>query len=514
MSDFHSPRDSSKTSGCPAVEGDESVPVGGRTVDRGAAARSALWSLAENSGLAIVSFATLIVLARYLSPADFGLFSIVLAVVELLGVIVSMLFHDALVQREKVTELHFDTAFTVTFVLSLLLLGACWQLGPWFSSLVRQPSAREVLAWTALALPLGALSTTIAARHRRELRFRVLAARSLVGRLSGAAIGILLAFMGFGYWSLSAQHVLTAATGAVVLWVGATHPPRLRFGQTEIRDLIGFGALSVSGMLLSFALKRVFIIVAGVLLGTDAAGYLNMSFRVLDAFWALSATAVTQVAFPVLARLQDAPNRLRSAFGGANEIVCMLLYPTFIGIAVTAPEVVELLLGPQWESIAIYISWLAMLVIVQAPRMLITPMLKAKGWPGWVLVGIGVDYLVIFALIASVGVPSVGVVVAIWMVREVLAWPVMAYVLKAKVGIGFLDQLRGLVTPALAALAMAIIALAVRSALGAEVAPPVRLLAIVGASSLAFVCAATLLDRPSVLRLWSFFRSARRMRTA
>jgi hypothetical protein len=144
--------------------------------------------------------------------------------------------------------------------------------------------------------------------------------------------------------------------------------------------------------------------------------------------------------------------------------------------------------------------------------MLIIPVLKAKGWPGWVLVGTGVEYLVIFALIASVGVPSVGVAVAIWMVREVLAWPVMAYVLKAKVGIGLLDQLRGLVTPALAALAMAVIALAVRSALGAEVAPPVRLLAIAGASSLAFVCAATLLDRPSLVRLWSFFRSARRVR--
>jgi O-antigen/teichoic acid export membrane protein len=320
--------------------------------------------------------------------------------------------------------------------------------------------------------------------------------------------------MGFGYWSLSAQHVLIAAAGAVVLWVGATHRPRLRFGRTEVRELIGFGTQSVSGLFLNFALKRAFIIVAGVLLGTDAAGYLNMSFRLLDVFWAVSATAVTQVAFPVLARLQDAPHRLRSAFGAANEIVCMLLYASFIGIAITAPEVVELLLGPHWESIAIYVSWLAMLVIVQAPRMLITPMLKAKGWPGWVLVGTGVEYFVIFALIASLGVPTVGVAVAIWMVREVLAWPVMAYVLKAKVGIGFLDQLRGLVTPALAALAMAIIALAVRSALGAEVAPPVRLLAIVGASSLAFVCAATLLDRPSVVRLWSFFRSARRMRTA
>jgi O-antigen/teichoic acid export membrane protein len=270
----------------------------------------------------------------------------------------------------------------------------------------------------------------------------------------------------------------------------------------------------VSGLLLGFALKRVFIIVSGVLLGADAAGYLNMSFRVLDVLWAVSATAVTQVALPVLSRLQDDPGRLRHAYVAANEIICMLLYALFIGIAITAPEVVELLFGARWESIAVYVAWLATLVVLQAPRMLIIPVLKAKGWPGWALAGTGVEFLVVFALIASLGVPTVGVAVAIWMVRELVAWPVMALVLKTRVDIGFVDQLRGLATPALAALAMAITALAVRQALGAEPPALIRLLAVGGAASLAFVCAATLLDRQSVLRLWSFFQSARRVRTA
>jgi hypothetical protein len=100
------------------------------------------------------------------------------------------------------------------------------------------------------------------------------------------------------------------------------------------------------------------------------------------------------------------------------------------------------------------------------------------------------------------------------MVRELLAWPVMAHVLNTKAGIGFVDQLRGLATPALAALAMALAALAVRQALGTEPPPLIRFLAVGGAAVLAFVSAATLLDRPAVARLWLFLQSARSVRTA
>ena len=143
----------------------------------------------ENGGLALVSFASLVVYAQFLGPAEFGLFSIVLALVELLDVLVSMLFHDALVQRPAVTERHFDTAFTASMLLALALLAGCWLLAPAFAHLVHHDQAAGVLTFTALRFPFTALGATIVARQRRELSFRVLALRSLVGRLGGAILG-------------------------------------------------------------------------------------------------------------------------------------------------------------------------------------------------------------------------------------------------------------------------------------------------------------------------------------
>ncbi|MCI0365510.1 MAG: oligosaccharide flippase family protein, partial [Phycisphaerales bacterium] len=144
-------------------------------VDRSKVATSVLWSAVEHGGLALVSFASLIIYSRFLSPSDFGLFSIVLAAVELLGVLASMSFHDALVQREKITKLHFDTAFTFTLGLSLVLLIGCWVLAPTFAQLVESPAAAAVLSWTALCFPCSAITATIVAQQRREFAFRVLA---------------------------------------------------------------------------------------------------------------------------------------------------------------------------------------------------------------------------------------------------------------------------------------------------------------------------------------------------
>ena len=193
-------------------------------VDRAGAARSTVWSAVENGGLALVSFGSLVVYAQFLGPAEFGLFSIVLALVELLDVLVSMLFHDALVQKPVVTDRHFDTAFTASMLLGLMLLSACWLLAPAFAGLVHHDQAAAVLGWTALRFPFTALGATIVARQRRDLSFRVLALRSLVGRLGGAVLGIVLVALGAGVWGLVAQQVAIAGAASLVLWVG-THEP-------------------------------------------------------------------------------------------------------------------------------------------------------------------------------------------------------------------------------------------------------------------------------------------------
>jgi O-antigen/teichoic acid export membrane protein len=485
-------------------------------VDRARAARSTMWSAVENGGLALISFSSLIVYARYLSAAEFGLFSIVLALVELLDVLVNMLFHDVLVQKREVTPLHFDTAFTSTMVLSLALFGTCWALAPTFAGLVHNSHAAGILAWTALRFPCSALGAIIVAQQRRDLAFQVLAFRSLLGRISGAVLGIGLVALGAGIWGLVAQQLLIALIGSVVLWLSANRRPRVRFSSRAFRDLIGFGASAMGALFLSFGVRRVFTIVAGVRLGNEAAGFLNIGFRAVDVLWAIASTAVSQVALPVLARLQTEPERIKSAYRSAIELICFVLYPCFVGIALVAPEVVELLFGVRWLPSSPYVTTLALLTVAQAPRLLITPTLTAVGRPREPMIGIAVELAVMLGLLFTLGSPvlSLTAAVGIWIAREFVSAPIMTGLLARATGISVVEQLSRILHPLMASTAMGLSLLGMRHLLPLGWGAVARFAVLVPVGAAVFLVSAWSLDPAPLRRLLGFAASvAARTRT-
>jgi O-antigen/teichoic acid export membrane protein len=484
------------------------MPNSDRTVSRSTAAKSLVWSTLENGGLAVISFVSLIIYLRLLSAADFGLFSTVLALVELLGVVVTMLFHNALVQRPDATELHFDTAFTATMVLSFAMALGCWAMAPVFGGWIHQPAAPRVLAWMGLVFPCLGVSATLAARQRRHFDFKALALRSLFGRVIGGGVGIAAAFMGAGLWSLVIQQILIAAVGSLVLWVMADRTPRLRFRFAEFKQMIGFGALSVSGLFLSSSIRRVFTILAASFLGAEAAGYLNLSFRVVDMFWAIAATAVSQVALPLLAGLQFQSARLKRAYQASTQFSCLALYPCFVGLGSVAPDVVEVLFGQRWQPSSAYVAVLGFLVLLQAPRLLFTPFLTALGRPRDSLVGLIAELVFMLTVAWVFGMRSLPWAIAVWVASECILVVVSSWVLRRVTGYSVFDQFGGMLKPLFATLLMAFAVIEIRLHLLGGLAPVARLLVAVPLGAIIYIGAIYVLDRPLVKDFLAFARSA------
>lgn len=477
------------------------------TVSRGKTANSLLWSAIENGSLAVISLGSLVVYSRLLSAPEFGLFSIVLATADLFGLLVTMLFHDALIQRPQVTARHFDTAFSVSVAVSLVLTAGFWLGAPLFGRLVPQPGAAQVFGWTGALFPCLAMSATIVAQQRRRLAFKSLAIRSLAGRALGGAAGVSAAFLGAGVWSLVLQQVVTASVGSAVLWLTCEPTPRLRFGWPEFRQLITFGMFSVGSLLLSFSIKRMFTIFAGLLLGVASVGYLSLGFRVVDVLWAILATAVSQVALPMLAGLQSDPARLRRAYRKSVEYACLLLYPCFAGIAVTAPEIVEIAFGRRWAPAVPTVAALACLVLLQAPRLFAVPTLTAVGRPRDSLVGVVAELGFMLAMVAAFGLPSLPWAVAVWLACECVQVPVSSWMLRRATGIRIADQFAGIRTPLLAALALALCVAAARAALPDGLGPLPRLVVLVAAGGAAYLAALCAADRALVATFLGFVRS-------
>lgn len=477
-------------------------------MNRDAAAKSALWSVVENGGLALISMGTLVVYTHLLSTTEFGIFSVVLALVEMLQVLVTMFFHDALVQRKQVSELHFDTAFSFSLASSVVLMFGCVAASGVFAHTVHEPNAAWVLCAMTLCFPAAALSATIVARQRRSFAFRPLALRSLLGRAVGAVMGVGLIVAGAGIWGLIAQQVLIQAVGSIFLWATCKERPRLRFGFHELKELAGFGAYSMGTLFLGFGVKRLFTLGAGVFLGVELAGYLNLGFRTIDVFWAIASTAATQVALPLLASLQHDLPRLKRAFQLAMSLVCLILYSSFLGLGALAPELVSVMFGAKWLPSAPYVAALACLVVLQAPRVLVTPLLTAMGRPKDLLVGKAVELAFVLAAVAVTRIPSLGWAVGIWIARELIALPINVLQLRRASGFGIREQFRGAVAPLLAALGMAGVVLLAKYALPEGLGGVARLLILVPFGALSFVLFAYLLGPAHVKALLDFGLSA------
>lgn len=465
---------------------------------RASAASSVKWSAVEYGGLTLISFSSLIIYARFLSASEFGLFAIALSIIELMALLVTMLFHDALVQRQDVRELHYDTAFTATLALSAVVVALCWGIAPVVSRQAASPDAAPVLLWLSLSLPLMALSATLMARRRRELDFRTLAVSSLVGRTAGAAAGIALVALGYGVWALVAQHVLFAMFTSVVLWVRCADRPRLRFGMLEFRELIGFGLACVSALFLCFSARRIFLVASGFLLGTYGAGLVNLAFRVVETLWSIAATAVTHITLPLLSSLQGDGDRFGRAFQAAVGLMCLVSYFGFVLLGATAPEVVAVLFGSQWAAIAPYVTLLALQVLAQAPRTAVFVAQKALGRPRDLLLCQGAELVFIVAAIAVFGVPSVGWAIGIWLAREAVGSLMQWWMFRGATHMAARKSLAGARVPLVAALAMFAAVSACRELLTQALDPLAALMVLVPVGAIVyFACVAVL--RPALL---------------
>lgn len=482
------------------------VAASGRTL------RAVAWSAVEHGGTALVSFAALIVFARWLSPDSFGLFAVAFAVIELLGLMVTMVFHDALVQREHVTERHFDTAHVASLGLGITLAIVCWGLSPWIARGLGHPEAQSVIGWLGLALPCSAAGATLVARQKRQLAFRSLAMRSLVGRLLGAAIGIGAVLAGAGLWGLVAQQVAMAAIGSAVLWFGTpgSERPRLRFDFSICHELLRFGAASVAALLLSFSAKRLFMIAAGALLGTAIAGLLSLALRLVDMLVAICTTAATQVALPLLSRLQDRPAELEQAYRRATRYTCAALYPVFMLMAIAAPEIVEILFGPRWQPAATAVSVFSLVALVQAARLFMEPVLVALGEPRKALIGPATDLAVVGLGIPVLGVwPTLGCAIAVWVARDLATAPAVSWMLRRVTGWPCRKQFASAARPFAAAVLMLTVLSATRAGLPEEWSALARLLSLAAAGAMAYMPGLILFDRNLAAEVGASIRKLR-----
>ena len=179
----------------------------------------------------------------------------------------------------------------------------------------------------------------------REMAFRTLAIRTLLATLAGGVVGLGMAWLGLGIWSLVGQQLSSAITGAAVLWWATSWRPSFHISRTHLRDLYGFSINIIGNDLLWLGSQRADQLVIGVRLGASLLGPYALAVRLLELLIDLVTAPIAVVALPAFSRLQNERQRLQEAFYKTTEAVATVSIPAFCGISVLAPSVIPLFFG-------------------------------------------------------------------------------------------------------------------------------------------------------------------------
>ena len=350
------------------------------------AIKGVIWSAIENWGRQAISFGVFFLLARLLGPETFGLVALASIFLAFVQVFLDQGLSQAIIQRHELEEEHLDTAFWTNLSLSVPLTIVSIACAGLVANFYNEPQLTPIIRCLSLSFILASLSSVQNAILQRKLAFKVLAIRSVVAMLIGGIVGVTMAFMGFGVWSLVGQQLVSSLTQVLVLWWVSDWRPGFKISKKHFKELFSFGINVLGINLLNFFNRRSDDFLIGYFLGAVALGYYSIAYRLLLIMTQLLTSITSKVAMPTFSRLQQDLPRLRRAFYTATQFTSLVSFPAFLGMSALAPELVRSLFGEQWLSSIKLMQILAFIGILHSVYYFNGNIIMAMGKPSWKLV--------------------------------------------------------------------------------------------------------------------------------
>lgn len=306
-----------------------------------------------------------IVLARLLTPRDYGLIAMVSAVTNFVTMFNDMGLSFATIQKADVNHAQISTLFWLNVLMGFGLFVLTAALSPVVAWFYGEPR----LTWITLALSFNFLCTGLTVQHlallRRQMRFGAVAIVEILSLAVGIAVGIVAAFYGCRYWALVLMQLAMSITGTVVLWGVCRWRPGLPVHKSGISSMVHFG-LNVTGFgIVNYFSRNLDSVLIGRFCGSAVLGLYSNAYKLL--LWPLDYIRgpLTLVAMPALSHLQNDPVRYRRYYYKLLSLLALMSTPLIIFLAVCSDNVIRLLLGEQWAGAAILFKIMAFAGFIQ-----------------------------------------------------------------------------------------------------------------------------------------------------
>jgi O-antigen/teichoic acid export membrane protein len=470
------------------------------------AARSVVWATNAKILSQVLGFVTMLILARLLNRADFGLMAMAMTVMGLIDNFMDLGFLQAIIQATEVDRKQLASCFWFLTGISLLVCAGLWGAAPYIGAAFSEGKVAGIIRFLAPIVLLAPANIVSKGILSRVLSLDVIARIELLSSAVKMAVSIAFAAMGLGVWSLvigyGVERVLL--TGSAM--IAAKWYPMPTLDVRGVLGLLAFGSQTTAGSILWYIYTKADVFVIGRLLGAEVLGIYTIAAQFPQTVTRLLPNTWVNVAYPVFSKYKDSP-RLQEILSKASSHLMLVCLPLFTGLAVTAPDFVRVFFGAHWQAATLPMRILSIVAAIEASTILLPKILNAKGKPG-MNVAVNLIAAVLFPAVMYWGASRWGLQGVLWASVALYSYRYLAFLLLACNFVGL--RLESYVRDHMGSIVAALIMLAVVSLFREAVAgwnSSVKLMFSVGIGALAYVISQLIVGKEQIDSLVGFMKA-------
>ena len=406
--------------------------------------RGTIWSSIERFSVQGIQFVVMIIMARILTPADYGLVGMLAIFIAISQSLIDSGFSQALIRKQDRSQTDNSTVFFFNIAVGVGLYLILFFCAPLIASFYNQPLLTPLTRAIGIGLIFNSLAVVQRALLTIELDFKTQAKASLIGAVASGALGIWMAYAGYGVWAIVAQQLCNLALVTIFLWIFSRWKPAWSYSWESFRELFGFGSkLMISG-LIDTAYRNVYLIVIGKIYKASDLGYFTRAQQFSDLISSNITGILQRVTYPVLCSIQDESTRLRDAYRKILKITCFVMFPLLAGLAGVSKPLVITLLTEKWLFSATLLVPLCLTGMWYPVHAINLNLLQVKGRSDLFL------RLEIIKKALAVGILCItvplGIIPMCWgmLVNSIIALAINTHYTGKLIGLGFLCQMKDL----------------------------------------------------------------------
>jgi len=361
------------------------------------------WSAGARIAKQILQFVISIVLARLLTPKDFGLIAMIVVFTGFATLFSKMGFGAALIQRKKIEERHLSSIFWFSIFSGIVLTSIVLAAAPFIATFYNVQQLKIITMLISINFFIGSFTIVQRAILIRKMIFRRLGIIEIVTVIIAGGLAITLASLGFGVWSLVFQLIFSTTASTLMMWITSDWKPQFNFDKNSIKDLFGFSSNLLGFNIFNYWVRNADNLLIGKFLGSSELGIYSRAYSIMLMPLSLISATIGNVMFPVLSEIQNDKKLVKKIYLKTINVIALITFPMMLGLFTIADSFILTLLGQKWIDVIPILRLFTLLGMVQSIGATVGWIYNSQGRTDWQFRwGIAAGSLLILSIIIGV----------------------------------------------------------------------------------------------------------------